>query len=123
MATILVVEDNELNMKLVVETLAAQGCQILEARSGEQCLQILEKARPDMILMDIHLPGINGIETLGEIKKNPALAHIPVLAVTASVMNSDRQKTLEAGFDSFIVKPIDLKIFVSTIQKFLLDSK
>jgi two-component system cell cycle response regulator DivK len=123
MPTILVVEDNELNMKLVVDTLTAQGCQILEARSGEQCLKILETARPDLILMDIHLPGINGIETLGEIKKIPALVNIPILAVTASVMNSDRQKTLKAGFDSFIDKPIDLKSFISTIQEFLLGSK
>ena len=119
MKTILIVEDHELNLKLMQEVLRGQGYQTLSARSGEECMAFLETVVPDLILMDIHMPGISGIETLILLKKKLAFANTPVIAVTASVMPSDKLSTLEAGFDAFIDKPIDIETFLATVEKHL----
>ena len=119
MKTILIVEDNEKNMKLVRDILRHQGHATLEAVNGLDGVRLAEQERPDLVLMDIQLPDIDGIEVLGRIRKDATLDAIPVLAVSASVMPDDQQKIISSGFDAFITKPINLKQFVETVQRFL----
>ncbi|MEI7532033.1 MAG: response regulator [Betaproteobacteria bacterium] len=119
MKSILIVEDNELNLKLLYDLLIAKGYSVNIARSGEECLQRLENFHPDLILMDIHLPGISGIDTLKEIRKNPQFDKTVVLAVTASVMSSDKVSILESGFAEFISKPINISSFLEVVSNFL----
>ena len=119
MKSILIVEDNEKNMKLVRDILRHQGHLTLEAVNGLDGVRLAEQERPDLVLMDIQLPDIDGIEALGRIRKDTSLDAIPVLAVSASVMPDDQQKIISSGFDAFITKPINLKQFVETVQRFL----
>ena len=119
MSTILIVEDNEKNMKLVRDILQHQGHTTLEAVTGADGVRIAREARPDLVLMDIQLPDIDGITALREIRKERALDAMPVLAVSASVMPDEQQKVLTSGFDAFIAKPINLKQFLDTVQRFL----
>ena len=119
MKTILIVEDNEKNMKLVRDILQVKGYRTLEATTGEDGVRLAHEHAPHLILMDIQLPGINGIEALTLLRKEPATAKIPVIAVTASVMQQDRKVIMEAGFDAYIGKPINLKEFLATVQKAL----
>jgi two-component system cell cycle response regulator DivK len=119
MKKILIVEDNEKNMKLVRDILRHQGHVTLEAVNGLDGVRLAEQERPDLVLMDIQLPDIDGIEALGRIRKDTSLDAIPVLAVSASVMPDDQQKIISSGFDAFITKPINLKQFVETVQRFL----
>ena len=116
---ILIVEDNEKNMKLVRDILQVKGYRTVEATTGEDGVRLAHEHAPDLVLMDIQLPGINGIEALGQLRKEPATAKIPVIAVTASVMQQDRKVIMEAGFDAYIGKPINLKEFLATVQKAL----
>lgn len=116
MATILIVEDNDKNMKLVRDVLQAKGYATVEAVTGEDGVRLAVERRPDLVLMDIQLPGINGIEALRQIRANPDTASIPVVAVTASVMQQDRALITEARFDGFIDKPINLKLFLDTVR-------
>ncbi|TMQ16939.1 MAG: response regulator [Candidatus Rokuibacteriota bacterium] len=116
---ILVVEDNDKNRKLARDVLAHQGYQVLEAESGEQGLQLAGERRPALILMDIHLPGIDGIETLRRLRGDAATRAIPVLAVTASAMTHDRQKILAAGFDGYQSKPISVRPFLAAVREAL----
>ena len=119
MSKILIVEDNEKNMKLVRDILRHQGHETLEAVNGLDGVRLAEQERPDLVLMDIQLPDIDGIEALGRIRKDASLDAIPVLAVSASVMPDDQQKIISSGFDAFITKPINLKQFIETVQRFL----
>ncbi len=117
MKTILIVEDNEKNMKLARDILRAKGYAVLEAVTGEQGVQLALQQPPDLVLMDIQLPDINGIEAFGRIRANPATAGVPVVAFTASVTTGDRSRIGDAGFDAFLSKPIQLKEFLETIRR------
>lgn len=119
MSTILIVEDNEKNLKLVRDVLQVKGYQTLEAGTGEDGVRLAAERRPDLVLMDIQLPGMNGIDALKALRAEPATAAIPVIALTASVMQQDRQEIMRAGFDAFIEKPINLREFLATVQKTL----
>lgn len=118
MSTILIVEDNEKNMKLVRDILQFKGYETIEAVTGHQGLDLARQRKPDLILMDIQLPDINGIEALHIIRADAELAKTPVVAVSASVMPDEQQKIVASGFDAYITKPIDLKSFVATVEKF-----
>jgi len=117
MSLILIVEDNEKNLKLVRDVLQVKGYETLEAGTGEEGLKIAREKKPALILMDIQLPGMSGIEALKALRAAPATAGIPVIAITASVMQQDRQQIMSAGFNGFIEKPINLRVFLDTVQK------
>ena len=117
MSTILIVEDNEKNMKLARDVLRAKGYDTLEAVNGEDGVRLALEHKPDMVLMDIQLPDINGVEAFTRIRANADTAHIPVVAFTASVTPMDRNRITDAGFDGFIGKPINLKEFLETVRK------
>ena len=117
MKTILIVEDNEKNMKLARDVLQSRGYATVEAVTGEDGVRLAKEKRPDLVLMDIQLPGINGIVALAQLRADPATARIPVIAFTASVTLTDRSQINEAGFDGFLSKPINLKEFLETVQR------
>jgi two-component system cell cycle response regulator DivK len=119
MTTILIIEDNEKNLKLVRDVLQVKGYSTLEARSGEEGIAIARDKQPDLVLMDIHLPGISGIEAIGQLRDDAATSRIPVIAVTASVMQHDLKRITDAGFDGYVAKPINLKGFLDTVQRVL----
>ncbi|MCE9658723.1 MAG: response regulator [Burkholderiales bacterium] len=119
MKTILIVEDNEKNMKLVRDILRHNGHATIEAVTGEDGVRLALEAQPDLVLMDIQLPDIDGIEALRRIREAPLLDGVPVVAVSASVMPDDHQKILRSGFDAFVTKPINLKQFLDTVKRFL----
>ncbi len=116
MSLILIVEDNEKNMKLVRDILNAKGHETMEAGTAEDGIELASKRVPDLVLMDIQLPGMNGMEALKVLRSEPKTAKVPVVAITASVMTQDRQKIMDTGFDGFIEKPINLKEFLATVQ-------
>ncbi len=118
-ATILVVEDNDLNMKLVRSLLQLAGHQVLEAEDAEQGIRLASLHRPDLILMDIQLPGMDGLEATRILKRKKELNKIPVVALTSYAMPGDEQKTREASCSGYITKPIDTRKFIQTIQDFL----
>jgi len=119
MSTILIVEDNEKNMKLVRDILRHHGHVTVEAVTGLEGVRQALAATPDLVLMDIQLPDIDGIEALRRIREAPSLDAVPVIAVSASVMPDDHRKIIESGFDAFVTKPINLKSFLDTVQRFL----
>jgi two-component system cell cycle response regulator DivK len=117
--TVLIVEDNELNMKLFHDLLEAQGYQTLETREGLQALSLARQHRPDLILMDIQLPEISGLEVTKWLKEDDELAKIPVIAVTAFAMKGDEERIREGGCEAYLSKPISVGLFLSTVRKFL----
>ena len=119
MSTVLIVEDNDKNMKLARDVLQAKGYQTLEAETGEEGVKLAKENVPDLVLMDIQLPGINGIEAFKQIRADPKTARIPVVALTASVTPTDRSQITAAGFDAFVGKPINLKEFLDTVKRFV----
>ena len=119
MNTILIVEDNEKNMKLARDVLQSRGYATVEAVTGEEGVQLAIEKKPDLVLMDIQLPGINGMEALRQVRADPGCAKIPVVAFTASVTPTDRSQISAAGFDGFISKPINLKEFLETVKRVL----
>ena len=119
MDTILIVEDNEKNMKLVRDVLQVKGYATLEAVTGEDGVRLAKEHLPALVLMDIQLPGISGIEALKQLRADPATATIPVIAVTASVMVSDRRNITDAGFDGYVGKPLNLKEFLAAVASAL----
>jgi len=116
---ILIVEDNEKNRKLERDVLQAKGYRTIEAETGEAGVRLAKEHRPALVLMDIQLPGIDGITTLGQLRDDVATRVIPVIAVTASVMTHDRQKIMAAGFDGYQSKPIRVKEFLEAVRAML----
>jgi two-component system, cell cycle response regulator DivK len=116
---ILIVEDNPKNLKLVRDTLQVKGYRTIEAGTGEEGVQLAHDQRPALILMDIQLPGINGVEAFRQLRADPATQAIPVVAVTASVMAQERQKVMAAGFDGFQGKPISVRELLETVRQIL----
>jgi len=120
-AQILVVEDNEKNMKLFRDVLHASGYRTLEAATGERAVELVFEHRPDLVLMDIQLPDIDGIEALSRLRADDRTASVPVLALTAQTMEGDRERFLAAGFDGYLSKPVDIAEFVATIKRYCED--
>jgi CheY-like chemotaxis protein len=116
---ILLVEDNEKNRKLAHDVLVHQGYRVVDAESAEDALRLVREEPPRLILMDIHLPGIDGIEALRRLRDDPATRPIPVMAVTASAMTHDRAKIMAAGFDGYQAKPISVKPFLAAVRELL----
>ena len=116
---VLVVEDDSKSRKLVRDLLTFKGYEIIEAVTGEEGVGLAQERRPNLILMDIRLPGIDGIQALGRLRAEVATQGIPVMAMTASVMSVDRQRVLDAGFDAFQSKPIKIKDFVAAVEQLL----
>ncbi len=116
---ILIVEDNEKNRKLVRDVLQWKGYRTIEAETAEIGLALAREANPVLILMDIQLPGISGIDALAELRADAATRSIPVVAVTASAMTQDRQRILAAGFDAYQSKPIDVRGFLELVSTLL----
>jgi CheY-like chemotaxis protein len=116
---ILIVEDQPLNRKLVRDVLQAKGYRTLETETAEDGLRVALERQPALILMDIQLPGINGIEALKRLRTEPATRAIPVIAVTASAMQQNRRDILEAGFDGYQPKPINVAAFLSAVREAL----
>ena len=116
---ILIVEDNEKNLKLVRDVLQFKGYQTIEAGTGEDGVRLAKERHPALVLMDIQLPGIDGITALGQLRADAATRAIPVIAVTASAMTHDRQKIMAAGFDGYQTKPIKVKEFIEAVRAIL----
>ncbi len=116
---ILVVEDNDKNRKLVRDVLTFKGYEIIEAETGEEGVHLAQERHPSLILMDIRLPGIDGIEALRQLRAEEATREIPIMAMTASVMTADRQKITDAGFDAFQSKPLKVSDFVAAVERLL----
>jgi CheY-like chemotaxis protein len=116
MNVVLIVEDNDKNLELVRDILQAKGYGTLEAGTTEDGLRIARAQTPDLILMDIQLPGMNGIEGLTALRAEPVTAGIPVVAITASVMLADREQIMRAGFDGFIEKPITVRSLLAVVE-------
>ena len=117
--TVLVVEDNDLNMKLFHDLLEAHGYRILQTKDGMEALQLARQHRPDLILMDIQLPEVSGLEVTKWIKEDEDLKAIPVVAVTAFAMKGDEEKIREGGCEAYIAKPISVTNFLETVGRFL----
>ncbi|MCZ6634585.1 MAG: response regulator [bacterium] len=120
--TILVVEDNPMNMELVSDILEAHGYQIMQAINGNDAISLVQEKTPDLILMDIQLPGLDGLTVTGIIKDNPDTRGILIIALTARAMQGDEEKARMAGCDGYISKPINTRTFPTTVRN-LLDEK
>ncbi len=114
---ILIVEDDEKSRRLMKDVLEHQGYAVMETDQGEVGLDLIRKCHPQLVLMDIHLPGISGLDVIREIRADAQIASTQVLAVTASVMGNVREKIHAAGFDGFEPKPLNLKAFLGTIRR------
>ena len=111
------VEDNEKNMKLFRDVLQATGYETLEATTGEDAVELAVTHTPALILLDVQLPGIDGVEALARLRRDERTASIPVLALTAQAMQGDRERFLEAGFDGYLSKPVDVMELLSTVAE------
>jgi len=116
---ILVVEDNERNLKLVRDVLEYAGYDVRVARTGEDGITLAVSEPPDLVLMDLQLPGIDGMEALRRLRESPRTAGIPVVAVTAQAMKQDRERALAAGFNGYVEKPISVRAFPDQVRMFL----
>jgi len=116
---VLIVEDNDLNMKLFRDLLEAHGYGTLHTRDGMEVLELARKEKPDLILMDIQLPEVSGLEVTKWLKNDAELKHIPVIAVTAFAMKGDEEKIRSGGCEDYLSKPISVSLFVTTIKKYL----
>ena len=118
-ALILVVEDNDKNRKLVRDVLTFKGYEVIETETGEEGVELARERSPRLVLMDIRLPGIDGVEALRRLRAEETTRGIPVMAMTASVMSEDRQKIMAAGFDAYQSKPINVTEFVAAVAQLL----
>ncbi len=116
---ILIVEDQEDNRKILRDLLTSVGYDLVEATAGDQGVAMAETARPDLILMDIQLPGIDGYEATRRIKANPALRHIPIIAVTSYALSGDDVKAREAGCDAYVTKPFSPRALLAKVREFV----
>jgi two-component system cell cycle response regulator len=123
MARILVVEDNAINLELLRYLLGAFGHEVVAATDGEQGMELARAAAPDLIVCDIELPGMSGVEFAHRVRAEPALARLPMLAVTSNAMSGDRERLIDAGFDGYSAKPIDPQGFVPWLEAFLRPSR
>jgi two-component system cell cycle response regulator DivK len=114
---VLIVEDNEKNMKLFRDVLQATGYSTLEATTGEEAVELALSEAPALVLMDVQLPGIDGVEALERLRQNERTTSIPVLALTAQAMSGDRERFLEAGFDGYLAKPVDVGELIETVRE------
>jgi two-component system cell cycle response regulator DivK len=117
--TVLIVEDNELNMKLFRDLLEAHGYQTSATSNGFEALDLVRKLRPDLILMDIQLPQVSGLEVTRWIKDDPELRAIPIVAVTAFAMKGDEERIREGGCEAYLSKPISVGKFIETVRRFI----
>ena len=117
--TVLIVEDNELNMKLFHDLLEAHGYNTLQTNDGREALELAREHRPDLILMDIQLPEVSGLEVTKWIRSDDALKSIPIVAVTAFAMKGDEEKIREGGCEAYIAKPISVVNFLETIERYV----
>jgi two-component system cell cycle response regulator DivK len=115
---VVVVEDNERNMKLFREVLESSGYRTLEAETGERAVALTTEHRPDLVLMDIHLPDIDGIEALRILRADERTSSIPVLALTAQAMEGDRERFLAAGFDGYLSKPVNIADLLDAVRRY-----
>ena len=122
MNRILYVEDNFQNKRLVKKILNSKGYEVIEAEDGLQGVALAARERPDLILMDINIPGIDGMEATSRLKSSPDLSHIPIIALTANAMRGDRERIMAAGCDEYLQKPIDNAKLVEIVKRFLPDS-
>lgn len=118
---VLIVEDNELNMKLFNDLLEANGYGTIQTRSGVEAVELTRTHRPDLILMDIQLPEVSGLEVIRWIKDDEALKHIPVIAITAFAMKGDEEKIRQGGCEAYLSKPISVVKFLETVRHYLSD--
>jgi CheY-like chemotaxis protein len=116
---ILVVEDNELNLKLVRDVLTHAGFDVVEATTGEQCVALAAECGPDLVLMDLQLPGIDGTETMLRLRSDPRTHGTPVVAVTAYAMAQDKEQALRSDFDGYVAKPISARGLPAQVRSFL----
>ena len=117
--TILYVEDNPDNRLLVRRVLLAEGYSLVEAKDADEAIGVLNNSHPDLILMDINMPGVDGYTLTTQIKSMPGFERVPIIAITANVMRGDRERTLQAGCDGYIQKPIDIDQLTREIERFL----
>jgi two-component system cell cycle response regulator DivK len=119
---VLCVEDNPTNMLLISRVMEAENLELLVAEDGLEAESLLNSTIPDLILMDVNLPGINGLELTERIRANPDLPHIPIIAITANVLVGDREKCLAAGCDDYMPKPLDIRELRLMIRRFLTET-
>jgi len=118
MKRILVAEDNAVNRELLREMLEVFGCDVVEARDGHEALATMEESAPDLVLLDINMPGMNGFDVLKRIREHPTFSDIPVFAVTAYAMKEDQERVLEAGFHAYLPKPISSSLLFTELKRF-----
>jgi CheY-like chemotaxis protein len=118
-SNVLIAEDNPVNRELLRELLETRGHCVTEACDGQEALRRIEESRPDILLLDLDMPVLDGFATVGRIRENPALASLPVLAVTAYAMQGDREKVLSSGFDGYLSKPIQSRLLFDELERFL----
>jgi len=123
MKKVLIVEDNDLNMKLFNDLLRANGYLTVQTRDGTEALSLCRTARPDLVLMDIQLPGISGLEITRMIKEDPSLRSIPIIAVTAFAMKGDEDKIRKGGCEAYVAKPIRIEEFIGVVRRLLGDEE
>jgi CheY-like chemotaxis protein len=116
---VLVVEDNPINLEVVIAFLEDEGCQALSADTAEQGLRLAAAERPDLILMDLQLPGMTGYDATRRLKADPATAPIPIVAFTAQAMRGEEARARQAGCDGYLTKPVDGQVFRETLRRFL----